>query len=77
MKRKKDGKKPVYLKTGLNHVTHLVQQKRAKLILIAADVDPIETVVFLPSLCKTMDLPYAIVSSKTRLGSLVGKKTTT
>ena len=77
MKRKKDGKKPVYLKTGLNHVTHLVQQKRAKLILIAADVDPIETVVFLPSLCKTMDVPYAIVSSKARLGSLVGKKTTT
>ena len=76
-KEKKDGKKPVYLKTGLNHVTYLVEQKRAKLVLIAADVDPIETVVFLPSLCKTMDVPYAIVSSKARLGSLVGKKTTT
>ena len=76
-KEKKDGKKPVYLKCGLNHVTYLVEQKRAKLVLIAADVDPIETVVFLPSLCKTMDVPYAIVSSKARLGSLVGKKTTT
>ena len=76
-KEKKDGKKPVCLKTGLNHVTYLVEQKRAKLVLIAADVDPIETVVFLPSLCKTMDVPYAIVSSKARLGSLVGKKTTT
>ena len=76
-KEKKDGKKPVYLKSGLNHVTFLVEQKRAKLVLIAADVDPIETVVFLPSLCKTMDVPYAIVSSKARLGSLVGKKTTT
>ena len=76
-KEKKDGKKPVSLKTGLNHVTYLVEQKRAKLVLIAADVDPIETVVFLPSLCKTMDVPYAIVSSKARLGSLVGKKTTT
>ena len=76
-KEKKDGKKPVYLKCGLNHVTYLIEQKRAKLVLIAADVDPIETVVFLPSLCKTMDVPYAIVSSKARLGSLVGKKTTT
>ena len=76
-KEKKDGKKPIYLKSGLNHVTFLVEQKRAKLVLIAADVDPIETVVFLPSLCKTMDVPYAIVSSKARLGSLVGKKTTT
>ncbi len=76
-KDKKDGKKPVSLKCGLNHVTFLVEKKRAKLVLIAADVDPIETVVFLPSLCKTMDIPYAIVSSKARLGSLVGKKTTT
>ena len=75
--KKKEGKKPIYIKQGLNHVTHLVEQKRAKLVLIAADVDPIETVVYLPSLCKTMEIPYAIVSSKERLGHLVGKKTTT
>ena len=75
--KQKDGKKPIYLKSGLNHITYLVEQKRAKLVLIAADVDPIETVVFLPSLCKTMEIPYAIVSSKERLGHLVGKKTTT
>ena len=74
---KKEGKKPIVLKYGLNHVTYLVEQKKAKLVLIAADVDPIETVVFLPSLCKTMDVPYAIVSSKARLGNLVGKKTAT
>ena len=76
-KKKNEGKKPIYLKSGLNHVTYLIEQKRAKLVLIAADVDPIETVVFLPSLCKTMEIPYAIVSSKERLGYLVGKKTTT
>ena len=75
--KKKDGKKPVSLKCGLNHVTYLVEQKRAKLVLIAADVDPIETVVFLPSLCKTMDIPYAIVPSKERLGKLANKKTCT
>lgn len=45
-KDKKDGKKPVSLKCGLNHVTYLIEQKRAKLVLVAADVDPIETVVF-------------------------------
>ena len=76
-KKKKEGKKPIYLKSGLNHVTYLIEQKRAKLVLIAADVDPIETVVFLPSLCKSMEIPYAIVSSKERLGYLVGKKTST
>jgi large subunit ribosomal protein L7Ae len=43
--------------------------------LIANDVDPIETVVFLPTLCKTMDIPFAIVQNKARLGKLVHKKT--
>jgi large subunit ribosomal protein L7Ae len=76
-KEKKDGKKPISLKCGLNHVTYLIEQKRAKLVLIAADVDPIETVVFLPSLCKTMDIPYAIVPSKAKLGELANKKTCT
>ena len=75
--KNKDGKKPITLKCGLNHVTYLIEQKRAKLVLIAADVDPIETVVFLPSLCKTMDIPYAIVPSKERLGHLANKKTCT
>jgi large subunit ribosomal protein L7Ae len=76
-KEKKDGKKPISLKCGLNHVTYLIEQKRAKLVLIAADVDPIETVVFLPSLCRTMDIPYAIVPSKAKLGELANKKTCT
>ena len=76
-KKQKDGKKPITLKCGLNHVTYLVEQKRAKLVLIAADVDPIETVVFLPSLCKAMEIPYAIVPSKERLGNLANKKTCT
>ena len=76
-KEKKDKNKPITVKCGLNHVTYLIEQKRAKLVLIAADVDPIETVVFLPSLCKTEDIPYAIVPSKERLGKLANKKTCT
>lgn len=66
--------KPTVLKFGLNHVTYLIEQKRAKLVLIANDVDPIEMVVFLPTLCKAMDIPYAIVNNKARLGQLVHKK---
>lgn len=76
-KTKKEGDKPVSLKYGLNHVTYLIEQKRAKLVLIAADVEPIETVVFLPTLCKSMDIPYAIIPSKARLGELVHKKSAT
>ena len=75
--KKKQGEKPINVKFGLNHVTYLIEQKRAKLVLIAADVDPIETVVFLPTLCKSMDIPYAIVPSKAKLGELVHKKTAT
>jgi large subunit ribosomal protein L7Ae len=68
-------KKPVMVKYGLNHVTALVENKKAQLVLIAHDVDPIELVVWLPSLCRKMGIPYAIVKSKSRLGALVHKKT--
>jgi len=68
--------KPMFVKYGLNHVTQLVEAKKAKLVVIAHDVDPIELVVWLPALCRKMDVPYLIVKSKARLGHLVHKKTT-
>jgi len=69
--------KDQHLQFGLNHVTYLVEKKRAKLVCIASDVDPIELVVWLPALCRTMDVPYCIVKNKARLGTLVGQKTAT
>jgi len=77
---KKDGqevktKKPVVVKFGLNHVTTLIEQKQAKLVVIPHDVDPIELVVWLPTLCRKKDVPYCIIKSKARLGQLVHKKT--
>jgi large subunit ribosomal protein L7Ae len=36
------------LKYGLNHITTLIENKEAKLVVIAYDVDPIELVVWLP-----------------------------
>jgi large subunit ribosomal protein L7Ae len=70
-------KKPVCVKMGINHVTKLVEEKEAKLVIIAHDVDPIEIVLWLPSLCKARGIPYCIIKSKARLGALVGKKTAT
>merc|ERR1711959_309329 len=67
----------LYTQFGLNHVTHLVEKKKAKLVVIAADVDPIELVVWLPALCRKMEVPYCIVSSKALLGSLVNQKNAT
>merc|ERR1712227_1166283 len=52
-------------------------EKKAKLVVIAHDVDPIEVIVWLPSLCKARGVPYCIVKSKARLGAVVGKKTAT
>merc|ERR1712144_146926 len=70
-------KKPIAVKMGVNHVTSLVEEKKAKLVIIAHDVDPIEIVVWLPSLCKARGIPYCIVKSKARLGAVVGMKTAT
>jgi len=68
-------KPPAVVKMGLTHVTALVESKKAKLVLIAADVDPIEMVIWLPALCRKMDVPYMVVQNKGRLGALVHKKT--
>merc|ERR1719258_212820 len=70
-------KKPVAVKMGINHVTSLIEEKKAKLVVLAHDVDPIEIVVWLPSLCKARGVPYCIVKSKARLGAVVGKKNAT
>jgi large subunit ribosomal protein L7Ae len=77
--QKKDGqevktKKPTVIKYGLNHVTTLVEQKQAKLVVIAHDVDPLELVMWLPALCRKKEVPYCIVKGKGRLGQLVHKK---
>lgn len=75
-KKKEDvSKKPYTVKYGLNHVVGLVENKKASLVLIPNDVDPIELVVFLPALCKKMGIPYAIIKGKARLGTVVHKKT--
>jgi large subunit ribosomal protein L7Ae len=70
-------KKPVVAKYGINHVTGLVESKKAQLVVIADDVDPIEIVVWLPALCRKMGVPYCIVKGKARLGTVVHKKTAT
>merc|ERR1712127_513048 len=63
------------VKFGLKHVTTLVEEKKAEIILIACDVDPIELVLWLPALCRKMEVPFMIVKDKARLGTLVHQKT--
>ncbi|KAF3955229.1 hypothetical protein CMV_019527 [Castanea mollissima] len=65
----------IVVKYGLNHVTYLIEQNKAQLVVIAHDVDPIELVVWLLALCRKMEIPYCIVKGKSRLGLIVHKKT--
>ncbi|KAK7805215.1 hypothetical protein U0070_003071 [Myodes glareolus] len=60
---------------GANTVTTLVGNKKAQLVVIAHDVDPIELVVFLPALCRKMGVPYYVIKGKARLGRLVRRET--
>eukprot|EP00977_Amphora_coffeiformis_P011328 scaffold2726_cov167-Amphora_coffeaeformis.AAC.6 len=69
-----NNKVPNMLKFGLKHVTTLVEEKKASLVLIANDVDPIELVLWLPALCRKMKVPYMIVKDKARLGALCAQK---
>lgn len=69
-----DLKKPLAVLHGLNAVVRSVEQKKAKLVVIAHDVDPIELIVWLPSLCRKMNVPYVVIKSKSRLGTVVHQK---
>lgn len=66
--------RPATLASGINKIVNLVERKKAQLVVIAHDVDPIEVVIYLPALCRKMDVPYCIVKGRARLGQLVDRK---
>jgi large subunit ribosomal protein L7Ae len=70
----KSGAAPNVLKFGLKHVTTLIEEKKAKMVCIAHDVAPLELVLWLPALCRKMDIPFCIVKGKARLGTLTHQK---
>jgi len=69
-------KREIAIRHGVNTVTTLIEKKKAQLVCIANDVDPIELVLFLPALCRKMGVPYCIVKNKARLGRVARRKTT-
>lgn len=75
-KKEKVTKRPPVIHFGIKTVTKLIENKKASLVVIAHDVDPIEIVLFLPALCRKFGVPYCIVKGKARLGQLVHRKTT-
>jgi large subunit ribosomal protein L7Ae len=71
----KPSQRPPVVRSGINTVVSQIEQKKAQLVIIAHDVDPIEIVLYLPALCKKMGVPYCIVKGKARLGQVVRRKT--
>jgi large subunit ribosomal protein L7Ae len=67
----------MHIKFGLNHVTTLVEQGKAKIVILSHDVEPIELLVTLPALCRKKGIPFCVIKGKERLGKLVHKKTAT
>lgn len=68
-------KRPPVVRSGVNSVTRLIEQKKAQFVAIAHDVDPIEIVLCMPALCRKFKVPYCIVKGKARLGQVVHRKT--
>jgi len=68
-------KRPPVVRLGINDVTSLVEQKKAQLVIIAGDVEPLEIALHLPSLCRKMGIPYCIVKGgRARLGQVARRK---
>lgn len=55
---------PLYVKYGLNHVTTLIENNKAKLVAIAHNVEPIELVLHLPALCRKKNIPFCFIKGK-------------
>lgn len=71
---KKEGKRleEKMIRRGVNEVTKAVDRGKAKLVVIAMDVEPEEIVMHLPPLCEEKGVPYTYVPSKVELGKAAG-----
>lgn len=60
------------LKKGAHEVFKALHKGLADFVLIAADTQPLDIVLHLPTLAKTKKVPYAFVPSKQELGRACG-----
>lgn len=73
---KKRPKNTISIKHGIDTVSKLIKNRKSLFVLIANDVNPIDCVIWMPTLCTKLGIPYCIVKNKSRLGSLIGRKST-
>lgn len=60
------------IRRGTNETTKAIERGIAKLVIMAADVEPKEIVMHLPPLCEEKKIPYVYVPSKMELGRATG-----
>ncbi|MBN2155905.1 MAG: 50S ribosomal protein L7ae [Candidatus Lokiarchaeota archaeon] len=56
------------IRKGINETTKYVERQKAKLVVIAGDVDPPQVVFHLPLICDEKNVPYVFVDTKDDLG---------
>ena len=56
------------IRKGVNETTKNVERQKAKLVVLAGDVDPPQVVFHLPLICDEKNVPYIYVSTKEDLG---------
>lgn len=74
-KQEKVTRRPPAVRFGIKDVVKLIENKKASLVVIAHDVDPLEIVICLPAICRKFGVPYVIVKGKARLGQVIHRKT--
>jgi len=60
------------IRKGTNEVTKTIERGKAKLVVIAGDVEPPEIVMHLPIICNEKKVAYTYIPSKRELGRAVG-----
>ncbi len=60
------------IRKGTNEATKSIERGRAKLVLVAENVEPPEIVAHIPMLCDERNAPYVYVPEKQRIGQAVG-----
>lgn len=60
------------IRIGNNEVTKAIERQKAKLVVMAEDVQPAEIMMHLPLLCEEKRVPYSYAPTKSELGKKAG-----
>merc|ERR1711976_1042505 len=61
------------IKKGTNETTKAINRDLAKLVVLAADTEPLEILLHIPICCEEKDVPYIFVETKSSLSRAAGQ----